>query len=93
MSEQDPAQERAIRTVEGSTDMSKVEPHELVAVPFGSGDHKRDVLLPAGKVLTSDRTSLGDAPDGGTEMLDETWATKVDGKVVDTSVSNQDLNK
>ncbi len=68
-----------VTTLEGSADFSAVKPGDVVSVGPEGG---RQILLEAGKVLTSDRQLLSDAPDGGHKMLNGGSAIKVGGEVL-----------
>lgn len=68
-----------INTVNGDPDLSSVEATDYVSFkPEGA----RGILLPAGQVLTSDRTPISEAPDGSIPRLDGAHVIKLGGEVI-----------
>ena len=72
-----------ILTIEGSPDLSTVQPNDMVS--FQGPNSSRAILFPAGTVLGEDRTSLHEAEDGATKRLDGAYITKLGGRVIGVS--------
>lgn len=75
-----------ITTIDGAPDLSAIQANELVSV---QPDGARAILLPAGQVLTADRTPIAEAPDGATPRLDGEHVIKLGGEVIAASNHNK----
>lgn len=77
-----------ITTVDGSSDLSHVEPTDHVVAK--AGPDARGVLLSAGTALTADKQPLATAEDGSVPLLDSSHAVKLGGEVLAIAEAHPD---
>lgn len=86
-----PTSEHTTTRLDGSTDFTDVDAAEsLVHKGVRSG---RDIVLPAGALLTADKKPIDNAPEGAIERLDGNWLTKLGDTAMGVSVANEHLHK
>ena len=77
-----PTQSHEVVTVDGGTDLSAVDPKDLVAL---RAPGRRDILFPAGLLLDENHTPIDPTKDGATTTLDGGSVTTLGGEVIAVS--------